>query len=45
MFLIKKNIYVIQMNNIFDFNFDVIILFFIFIFNNSDSLLNEYGGI
>jgi hypothetical protein len=42
MFLIKKNIYVIQMNNIFDF--DDIILFIIFIYKNSDTLLNEYGG-
>jgi len=30
------------MNNIFDF--DDIILFFIFIYNNSNDLLNEYGG-
>ena len=28
----------------YTFDFDDIILFFIFIFNNSDSLLNEYGG-
>ena len=26
------------------FNFDDIILFLIFMYNNSDSLLNEYGG-
>ena len=26
------------------FDFDDIILFLIFIYNNSDSLLNEYGG-
>jgi hypothetical protein len=31
------------MNNIFDL--DDIILFFIFIYKNSDTLLNEYGGI
>ena len=30
------------MNNIFDF--DDIILFIIFIYKNSDTLLNEYGG-
>jgi hypothetical protein len=28
----------------YTFDFDDIILFFIFIYNNSDSLLNEYGG-